>query len=97
MQFGRALERLLAKVVHADPKYGPVKFIKIDLADGFYRVWVRTDDIPKLGVAFPQLAGKEPLIAFPLALPMGWTESPPYFCAVTKTIADVANLSLIHI
>ena len=91
MQFGRALERIITQVVRADPRYGPVRFIKIDLADGFYRVWVRAADVPKLGVAFPALDGEEPLIAFPLALPMGWTESPPYFCAVTETIADVAN------
>jgi hypothetical protein len=91
MQFGRALERIITQVVRADPRYGPVQFIKIDLADGFYRVFVRAEDIPKLGVAFPALEGEEPLIAFPLALPMGWTESPPYFCAVTETIADIAN------
>ena len=91
MQFGRALERIITQVVRADPRYGPVYFIKIDISDGFYRVFVRADDIPKLGVAFPSLAGEEPLIAFPLALPMGWTESPPYFCSVTETITDVAN------
>ena len=96
MQFGRCLERIITQVVRADPRYGPVKFIKIDLADGFYRVFVRTEDIPKLGVAFPSLDGEEPLVAFPLALPMGWTESPPYFCAVTETIADVANQRILH-
>jgi hypothetical protein len=91
MQFGRALERILRQIVQANPKFGPVNLIKIDLADGFYRVWVRTEDIPKLGVSFPQLEGEEPLVAFPLSLPMGWTESPPYFCSVTETVADVAN------
>jgi hypothetical protein len=34
------------------------------------------------------------LIALPLALPMGWTQSPPAFCAVTETIADIANQRL---
>ena len=95
MQFGRALERIITQVVRADPRYGPVRFIKIDLADGFYRVWVRAEDVPKLGVSFPALDGEEPLIAFPLALPMGWTESPPYFCAVTETIADIANARIL--
>jgi hypothetical protein len=91
MQFGRALERIITQVVHSDPRFGPVKFIKIDLSDGFYQIFVNATDIPKLGVAFPTLSGEEPLVAFPLALPMGWTESPPYFCAFTETIADVAN------
>jgi hypothetical protein len=77
MQFGRALERYIRKIVHADPRFGPVKMIKVDLADGFYRVWVNAPDVIKLGVAFPNLAGEEHLIAFPIALPMGWTNSPP--------------------
>jgi hypothetical protein len=91
MQFGRTLERIIAQTVGADPRFGPVHFIKIDISDGFYRVQVRAEYIPKLGVSFPSLPNQEPVVAFPLALPMGWTESPPYFCAVTETIADVAN------
>ena len=46
MQFGRALEGIITQVIRADPRYGPVRFIKIDLADGFYRVWVRAEDVP---------------------------------------------------
>jgi hypothetical protein len=79
MQFGRALDRILAQLLHADPSHGPVHLIKVDLSDGFYKVLVRARDIAKLGVAIPSLPGEDPLIAFPLALPMGWTESPPYF------------------
>lgn len=80
MQFGRALQRILAKIVYADPRYGPVFMSKIDVADGFYRVWLQHRDIPKLGVALPTSPGEAPLVAlvaFPLALPMGWVESPP--------------------
>ena len=91
MQFGRALERMIRRIVLADPRFGPVQLIKVDISDGFYRIWVRYPDIPKLGVAFPALAGEEPLIAFPLVLPMGWKNSPPLFCAATETIADLAN------
>mmetsp|Transcript_6869 Transcript_6869/g.13922 ORF Transcript_6869/g.13922 Transcript_6869/m.13922 type:complete len:325 (+) Transcript_6869:2219-3193(+) len=94
MQFGRALERIITQVVHSNPRFGPVKFIKIDIADGFYRVWLRLADTPKLAVAIPNLPHEPPLVAIPLALPMGWTQSPPYFCAVTETIADLANLQL---
>ena len=35
MQFGRALERTLQKIRHADPHHGPVCLSKVDLADGF--------------------------------------------------------------
>jgi hypothetical protein len=72
MQFGRALQRLITSLVYANPTYGPPKLGKIDIADGFYRVGVRTCDIPKLGVALPHTPGNARLVAFPLALPMGW-------------------------
>jgi hypothetical protein len=93
MQFGRALQRVLSHVVHADPKFGPCKLAKIDIADGFYRMWVRISDIPKLGVVLPTQGGF-PLVAFPLALPMGWVESPPYFTVMTKTACDLANAAV---
>jgi hypothetical protein len=91
MQFGKALERILAQIVAANPAHGPVQLIKVDIADGFYRVWLNLSDIPKLAVSIPSLKGEEPLLAFPLVLPMGWTESPPYFCAATETVTDIAN------
>jgi hypothetical protein len=64
---------------------------KIDLADGFYHLWLATHNIPNLGVVFPTYPNEEPLVTFSLTLPMGWVESPPYFCAATKTVADLAN------
>ncbi len=68
--------------------------IKLDISDGFYRIGLNIDNIPKLGVVFPTLPGDKPLIAFPLVLPMGWTNSPPIFLAATETIADIANARL---
>jgi hypothetical protein len=94
MQFGHALHRIMRKIRFADPRQGPVYLLKVDIADGFYRVYVAPRDVPKLGVAFPHRPGEEPLVAFPLALPMGWTASPPYFSAFTETIVDVANSRL---
>jgi hypothetical protein len=91
MQFGKAPERILAQIVAANPAHGPVQLIKVDIADGFYRVWLNLSDIPKLAVSIPSLKGEEPLLAFPLVLPMGWTKSPPCFCAATETVTDVAN------
>ena len=67
MQFGRAFHRVLAKIVHANPRYDPVYLSKIDIADGFYRVWLHLADIPKLGVALPTPPGQPQLVAFPLA------------------------------
>ena len=91
MQFGKALERLLHKIRHANPEHGPVYMNKIDIADGFYRMWLRPDSSPALACAMPRYEGEPPLVAIPIALPMGWVESPPSFCAMTETIADLAN------
>lgn len=60
MQFGRALQRVFSTMVHADPRYGPVQMAKIDVADGFYGVWVQISDVPKLGVILPTQPGKPP-------------------------------------
>ncbi len=45
--------------------------IKLDITDGFYRIGLNINEIPKLGVVFPTLPGDEPLITFLLVLPMG--------------------------
>ena len=94
MQFGHALDRILRHILLADPRFGPTYLHKIDIADGFYRIAVKVDDIPKLAVIFPSNKGCEPLVAFPLVLPMGWSNSPPAFCAPTDTIADLSNQHL---
>lgn len=57
MQFGRALQRVCSTIVKANPRYGPVAMAKIDIADGFYRVGLQIEDIPKLGVALPTPPG----------------------------------------
>jgi hypothetical protein len=94
MQFGWSLEQILREILFANPAHGPVHMIKLDISDGFYQIGLNIDDIPKLGVVFPMLLGVEPLIAFPLVLPMGWTNSPPNFSTATETIADIANVQL---
>ena len=94
MEFGHALDRLLREILLTDPKYGPVLLMKLDIADGFYRMDLNIDDIPKLGVVFLTKPGDEPLVALPLVLPMGWTNSPPIFSTATETIADIANYRL---
>ena len=92
MQFGRTLERLMDKIVHADKRHGPVHLIKVDIADGFYRIYLNIHDIPRLAVTFLGPNG-EHLVAFPLTLPMGWEESPPHFSVSTETACDLANAS----
>jgi hypothetical protein len=68
MQFGRSLEHILWEILFTNPAHGPVQMIKLDISDGFYRIGINIDNIPKLGVVFPMLPSDKPLIAFPLVL-----------------------------
>ena len=55
---GSALDRILQEILLADPKLGPIYLSKLDISDGFYRVNLAIDDIPKLGVVFPVKDGE---------------------------------------
>jgi hypothetical protein len=79
MQFGRALSRILYQVRHANPEHGPVFASKLDVADGFYRLGVNARKALCLACLLPRGQQEPQLVAIPLALPMGWVESPPYF------------------
>jgi hypothetical protein len=64
---------------------------KIDLADGYYRIPLSAHAALTLAVVLPNDMDPEPLIGIPLSLPMGWRDSPTYFCAFTETCADLCN------
>ena len=53
MKYGRALDRLILVIVYADPALGYVYMLKADVSDGFYRIGLRPEDAPKLGLIFP--------------------------------------------
>jgi hypothetical protein len=93
MQFGWALWRIVQKVLDADPRLGPVHLSKIDIADGFYPIWIKAEDVPKLSTIFPGDEVKQPFDGLPLVLPMGWIWSPHFLTAATETvaIADLTN------
>ena len=59
------------------------------------RVGLSLSMILKLAVAVLTTSpDDDPLIAVPMVLPTGWMESPPTFCTVTETIADMANAKI---
>ena len=80
-------------IVYANPLFGPVKLIKIDLVDGYYWVPLSAQGALQLVVVLP-FSFANTLIAIPLTLPMGWAESLPYFCMCTETIMDITNQQL---
>jgi len=101
MQFGQTLQRVLQRLVYSNPVHGPPLMAKVDLSDGYYRVPLSATAALQLAVLIPADANADQsLIAIPLALPMGWNHSPPYFCAFTETVADLVNqpttTTLIH-
>jgi hypothetical protein len=91
MQFGRALQRILQRLAYSNPPFGPTLLAKIDLADGYYRVPLSTHAALQLSVCLPNDGHGTPLLGIPLSLPMGWSLSPPYFCAFTETCTDLTN------
>ena len=53
MQYGRAFDRLIREIFYADPALGYVYPLKADVSNGFYRIGLRPEDAPKLGLIFP--------------------------------------------
>jgi hypothetical protein len=94
MQFGRALLRILQKIFRSYQRLGLVYLSKIDISDGFYRIVIMPEDVPKLAIMFMTEEGDEQWVGFPLVLPMGWKQSPTLFTAATDTVTDLANNKL---
>ena len=84
MRFSQTLKRLLQRIYRANDVLGPVYMLKIDLSDGFYCLWLRSEDTLKLAALFPSRPGEEPLVRIPLINPMGWCSSPPNFSACMR-------------
>jgi hypothetical protein len=91
MQFGSTLQRLLQRLAYCNPSFGPPLMAKIDLADGYYRIPLAPTAALQLAVILPPDETSAPLVGIPLLLPMGWSHSPPFFCAFTETATDIIN------
>ena len=95
MQFGKALDRILYQVRHSNPKFGPPRLCKHDIKDGFYRMFLRAQDCPRLALVLPRYADEPQLVAIPMSSTMGWGQSPPTFSAMSETACDHANRKMI--
>jgi hypothetical protein len=94
MQFGAAFHRIMQNIAYANPRHGPPQMLKFDLANGYYRICLMPSAAQELAIVFPGFRPSSTLVGIPLCLPMGWNQSPPYFCYFTETIADIANTRL---
>jgi hypothetical protein len=85
MQFGGTLGRILHSARHTNPAFGPTYLSMYDIKGGFYRMFLRANDCPRLAIILPVYPGEDQLVAIPMACTMGWVESPPTFCAMSET------------
>ena len=91
-QLGQVIPRLVHAIATSPEDQGPWVFIKLDIKDGFWRMMVPEADEFNFCYVMPRQFPTEPIqLVVPSALQMGWTYSPPYFCAATETARDVAE------
>jgi hypothetical protein len=91
-QLGNVLPRLICFVATAPVERGPLVFSKLDIKDGYWRGVVRQDEEWNFAYVLPPATPDEPIqLVIPSSLQMGWTDSPSYFCAASKTGRDVAE------
>ena len=94
-QLGLVLHRIVFLLASNFHPFRPFKFCKVDIKDGFWRMSVNSTDAWNFCYTIPNKDPATPLddtiIVVPTALQMGWTESPPFFCAGTETARDIID------
>ena len=92
MHFGRAFPHILQAIWEADTVKGPVLVSKLDVTYAY-----QSGNIyPSQSGAFAYVVPLYPdndciIICVDLVLPMGWLDSPKFFCAISETFPDAAN------
>jgi hypothetical protein len=73
----------------------PFMFSKVDLKDGYWRMAVNAEDTWNFANVLPGEKPGDPVqLVIPDALQMGWSESPPFFCAATETARNVIQADM---
>ena len=82
MQFGQAFPRILQAIWEADPEEGPVRVSNIDVTDAYHRITIKPSQVGVFAYIVPSVPDDDViLICIDLVLPMGWVDSPKFFCA----------------
>ena len=89
-EIGRVLPRLL-QYMRDTPAGLHILFCKLDISNGFWRLTVRPQDSFNFAYVLPQKEGEPVRIVVPLAVQMGWVESPSLFCTVTEMARDITQ------
>ena len=94
-QLGSVLPRLISAVAHAPSPTIPITFAKLDIKDGYWRMVVSDEDAWNFCYVLPPAKeGDPPQLVVPASLQMGWSESPPFFCAASETARNLAATAL---
>jgi hypothetical protein len=90
---GDTLKRIVTTMATHHNDNLPFMFSKCDIKDGFWRMVVNKNDAWNFCYVLPSREGTnnidETQIVVPHSLQMGWSESPPFFCAATETSRDI--------
>ena len=93
MQFGAFLSRIIQQFWYANPADGPVWLSKWDILDTFHQCYLRLCNVDKFTYIMPTLPEDTYLLlCIKLVLPMGWVNSPYFFCSAYKTVIDDTNI-----
>ena len=91
-ELGNVIPRIILKMAKAPDTGVPILFSKIDLKDGYWRMVVSESDTWNFVYVLPPLnPGDDIELVILDALQMGWSKSPPFFCAATETTRDIAE------
>ena len=92
-QLGSALKRIIAQLADGQENQKQYIYSKLDIKDGFWRMIVNPSDAWNFCYVIPNSSTSASLddtrIIVPNSLQMGWTESPPFFCAASETARDI--------
>jgi hypothetical protein len=89
-QIGKCLSWITHAFAETD-KTAKVFMAKWNIKDGFWRMDCTKGGEWNFAHVLPQPEGGPIQLVIPTSLQMGWVESPPYFCAVTETVRDIAT------
>jgi hypothetical protein len=88
-QIGECLSWIIHVFAETD-KNVKVFMAKWVMKDGFWCMDCTKGEEWNFAYVLPQTEEAPKQLVIPTSLQMGWVESPPYFCAATETIRDIA-------
>ena len=92
MQFGRAFPCILQAIWEADSAKGPVRVSKLDVTDSYHHGTLRLCQVGAFTSIVPLALDDDCIIiSIDLVLPIGWVDSPKFFCIFLETLTDVVN------